>query len=446
MFSEARLLVEEIAERSNLARVFEAEKLERVDALRLQWDALRLQWARDFGADWRNPDALEWREFRAEVAAVLQVHERSAQSTIDLARVLVHVFPATLAGFRQARFSERHARILVEQSGGLSESALPEYEARLLPWAEELVPSRFARLARQIRAELEPVALIERHRAALLERRTGLEPAGDGMAWYGSLMAAQDAIGVASVVTGIAKPLLVVEGEKRTLAQIEADVFRDLFLDGYGTMPPLVTGGDTISTPAVRRGVQPEVLVHVPVGTAMGVGDEPGDLAGYGPIDAETTRRIAASAPGWLRILTDPEDGAIVSFGRTTYRVPKQLRRFLETRDEVCRFVGCSRAAKHCQADHAVPWSEDGATVLANLEMLCINHHRVKERRRWRIDNDGTGEMTWTSPTGRVYSTKPIRKFAPPGGKRTPVFTDPDLIARMTAKYEETNASGDPPF
>ncbi|MFD1713137.1 DUF222 domain-containing protein [Amnibacterium flavum] len=439
VISQARYFVERIAERSTMTRIFQAEQLEYVDALRRQW-------AEDHGADWRDPDSLEWREFRAEVAAVLEVHERSAQSTIELARNLVNVFPSTLAGLRGADFSERHARILVEQSVGLKTELLAEYEARLLPWAVELIPSRFERLARQIRAELDSEAMVERHRVAVTERRIALEPAGDGMAWFGNYLAAEDGVAAMAVATGIAKGLLKVEGETRTLAQIESDVVRDMLLDGWGTMPPLEPGSETIPTPAARRGVTPEILVHVPVLTAMGVSDEPADLEGYGPIDAETARRIAGTAPGWLRMLTDPEDGAIVSFGRTTYRVPKQLRRFLEARDQVCRFVGCARSAKHCQADHATPWSEDGETVLANLELLCVSHHLVKERRRWKIGNEGTGEISWTSPTGRVYRTKPVRKFAPPGEKRMPRFTDPDLIEKWFEKIEETNRTGHPPF
>jgi hypothetical protein len=333
--SAARLLVERIAERQALARVYQAEQLEYIDALRLQY-------GRGFGADWHDPDSLEWRELRAEVAAVLQVHERTAQSMLLLARSLVHVFPSTLSLLRQAEFSDRHARVLVEHSHGLAAELIGEYEARLLEFVD-LPVSRFDRMARKIRADLQPQDLIEKHREALTERRTAVEPAGDGMAWYGAYMSAEYVIGAAASVTGLAKGLMI-EGETRTLQQIEADVFRDLLIDAGGVTAPAVEGDSVQATPAARRGINPQVSTTVPVLTAMGRSDEPGLLEGYGPIDADTARRIAGEAPGWIRILTDPEDGAVTSFGRTTYKVPKQLRRSLQARDEVCRFVGCTRS------------------------------------------------------------------------------------------------------
>ncbi|BDI21964.1 HNH endonuclease signature motif containing protein [Herbiconiux sp. L3-i23] len=404
--SAARLLVERIAERQAIARVYQAEQLEYIDALRLQF-------GRDFGADWYDPDSLEWRELRAEVAAVLQVHERTAQSMLDLARSLVQVFPTTLSRMRQAEFSDRHARVLVEHSHGLAAELVGEYEARLLE-SVDLPVSRFDRMARKIRADLQPEELIEEHREALMERRTAVEPAGAGMAWYGAYMSAEYVIGAAASVTGLAKGLMV-EGETRTLQQIEADVFRDLLIDAGGVTAPAVEGEPVQSTPAARRGINPQVSTTVPVLTAMGRSDEPGQLEGYGPIDAETARRVAGEASGWIRILTDPEDGAITSFGRTTYKVPKQLRRYLQARDEVCRFVGCTRPVEHCDVDHTKPWAEDGETVAANLAHLCKGHHMVKGRKRWRVSASPGGTLTWTSPTGRMYTTKPARTFAPPG-------------------------------
>lgn len=183
-------------------------------------------------------------------------------------------------------------------------------------------------------------------------------------------------------------------------------------------MPP-------VASPAARRGVRAEVLLHVPVLTAMGRSDDAGLLDGYGPIDADTARQLCADAPGFLRILTDPEDGATLSFGRTTYRVPTELRRYLRVRDEVCRFVGCTRSAAHCDIDHTIPWAEDGETIEANLAHLCRGHHRLKERNRWKIQHDPGGVLKWTSPTGRVYETRPATH---PIGRRRPRVGAPPRV------------------
>lgn len=407
----SRQLVEWIAQRHDLATVFAAERLSFIDELRLEAE-------RETGATWTDPDSLEWRSLRAEVAAVLQLHERSAQVTLDMARLLVHTFPSTLNALHSAEFSERHARILVEVAVGLPDELCAEYESALLPHARLLVPSRFERKARVVRELLTGADLTERHRRALQERRTGIEAAPDGMAWYGALLSAEDAVGSAAAVTGLARGLKV-EGEMRTLAQIEADVFRDLLLDPAGMTAPSEAGAQPAPTRAARSGVRPEVLIQVPVLTAMGGSNVPGMLDGYGPIDPETARQLAGCAKGFLRILIHPETGATLSFGRTVYKVPAELRRYLQLRDEVCRFVGCTRSAKYCDIDHTVPWAEHGETVAANLAHLCRGHHRLKGSSRWQAVQSpgGDGALSWTSPTGRTYTSPPAVNLPPP--KRT---------------------------
>jgi len=414
---ESRYLVDRIAERTTMETVFFAEKLEFIDDLRLRAET-------ETGAHWSDPDSLDWRSLRAEIAAAAQVHERTAQSLLDLARALLHRFPATFHGLRYGGLTQRHARIVVEQAVGLPEELSTEYEARLLPFAEKLVPSRFEKLAAKVRASLSPEAMAERHREALAGRRMAIDPAGDGMAWLGVYGPAEKIIGGAAAVTGIAKTLVGTPGETRTLSQIEADVFLDLITDAAGITAPTVDGEQPAASPAARRGVRAEVFVHVPVLTAMGKSSEPADLEGYGPIDAETARELAGTATGWIRLLTDPETATVLSFGQKVYKVPSALRRYLVVRDEVCRFVGCTRAAKYCDVDHTVPWVEDGETIASNLAHLCRGHHRLKGSGRWKVAHDpgGTGVLTWTSWTGRTYTSEPAVRLRPPR-KQGPVVS-----------------------
>ena len=78
-----------------------------------------------------------------------------------------------------------------EQSTGIPEELLAEFEERLLPYAGRLVPARFERMARTLRESLAPEGMIQRHRDALKIRTTGLEPGPDGMAWYGGVILAR---------------------------------------------------------------------------------------------------------------------------------------------------------------------------------------------------------------------------------------------------------------
>ena len=209
-------------------------------------------------------------------------------------------------------------------------------------------------------------------------------------------------------------------------------------------------------SPAARRGVRPEVLIHVPVLTVMGRSQEPGILDGYGPLDADTARRLAGTATGFTRILTDPDSGVPLSYGRTVYKVPASLRRYLALRDEVCRFVGCTRAAKYCDIDPPSPqacgvgprpWIEDGETVAHNLAHLCRGHHRVKGGTRWRAAQSpgGNGTLTWTSPTGRVYTTTPAAPIPPPRARSanaTNPYNSPNRYIAQTHWLD----TDDPPF
>lgn len=156
--------------------------------------------------------------------------------------------------------------------------------------------------------------------------------------------------------------------------------------------------------------LRPTVAVTVPVLTLLGRSEEPGNLDGYGPIDPATARALAANAPSFIRILTHPETGAVLSVGRDRYAVPADLRTWLRLRDQTCRFPGCSRVAVRCDVDHTVAFREGGArgrTDAGNLAHLCRKHHRLKHTTRWSVEQRLDGELTWTSPTGRHYASRP---------------------------------------
>ncbi|WP_370448398.1 HNH endonuclease signature motif containing protein, partial [Cryobacterium sp. TMT2-18-3] len=154
-------------------------------------------------------------------------------------------------------------------------------------------------------------------------------------------------------------------GEERTLTQLTADVFADIILDG-------------VTPSGLGTGIRGAVTVTVPVLTLMGLSEEPGFLEGYGPIDPDTARQIAAGAPSFTRILVHPETGAVLSVGRDRYTVPEDLKRFLRVRDKTCRFPGCNRSAAHCDLDHSLDWQFDGLTAHDNLAHLCPACHALK--------------------------------------------------------------------
>ncbi|WP_344101310.1 HNH endonuclease signature motif containing protein [Myceligenerans crystallogenes] len=165
----------------------------------------------------------------------------------------------------------------------------------------------------------------------------------------------------------------------------------------------------------LARAIRPVVHVTVPLLRLAGLdgherldpGAGPAMLDGQVPIDDATAARLVAQAPSLRRLLTLPENGAVVSVGRDSYAVPADLRAWLATRDVTCRWPGCAARADRCDIDHVTDWAAGGRTDHDNLMHLCRAHHVLKHQTRWttRLEPDGT--TTWTSPTGRTYTTRP---------------------------------------
>jgi hypothetical protein len=157
------------------------------------------------------------------------------------------------------------------------------------------------------------------------------------------------------------------------------------------------------------------VQVTIPVLTLAGVRDDGAELAGTGPIDPDTARSLAATAPGWDRVMTHPITGAILAVYR--YRPSADLRRALRVRDEHCRFPGCRQPAWRCDVDHTQDAAHGGPTCDHNLECLCKRHHVLRHATDWTVRQLGGGTLEWTSPIGLICIDIPptTLRFMPMG-------------------------------
>jgi hypothetical protein len=122
-----------------------------------------------------------------------------------------------------------------------------------------------------------------------------------------------------------------------------------------------------------------QVLVTVPVFSLLGLTEEPATLDGYGPIPPSMARRLVADGgTSFLRVLTDPRDGAPLEIGRISYRISKPMRQWLRLRDARCTFPACNNHSLDNDADHILAWADGGGTGVANLGQPCPKHHRLK--------------------------------------------------------------------
>ena len=154
-----------------------------------------------------------------------------------------------------------------------------------------------------------------------------------------------------------------------------------------------------------------EVQVMVSLETLMGISNEPGTISGsHDLITANAIRSLAEDAR-LRRIVYDPISKQVLEYGRETYRPPVALRDHVITRDQVCRYPGCSREASSADLDHVTPWEDGGKTDKDNLVSLCRRHHNLKTHAGWNYTLLKDNSVVWVSPSG-VKLTDPARSLS----------------------------------
>jgi hypothetical protein len=340
------------------------------------------------------------RSLVAEIATTLRLPEATAAQRIDEAETLEEFLPHTLDALARGAISYQHAQAVVRQARTLPEAARGEFEVVATAKASTQTPTQLAAHARVVRERMHPESIDVRHREARDERAVWVEKERDGMATVVCQLPAVAAFAIDDTLDQLGRALRSPD-ETRTHAQLRADGLVELLLHRDG------------DTAARARGITANVVVTVPALSLLGRSDEGGELQGYGPIPLETARRLAAGAPSFLRILTDPVTGQRLSVGRDRYKVPADLRAAVVLDDETCRFPGCARRADRCDLDHTTDWAHGGETSLDNLAALCRRHHTVKHQTGWEVKAGEARALHWTSPSGARHTTRPP-DHAPP--------------------------------
>ncbi len=148
------------------------------------------------------------------------------------------------------------------------------------------------------------------------------------------------------------------------------------------------------------------ISVTVSLDTLLGLSREPAELTGWGLLDPDTARDLAADG-AWRRWLCDPTTGHLLDAGARIYRPSAALARFVRARDRTCRWPNCHQPAIRCDLDHTEAFEDGGPTTCANLCTLCRRHHRLKHESDGSYQQDPDGRTTWTDSHGRVHVRLP---------------------------------------
>ncbi|MCW2538698.1 MAG: endonuclease [Frankiales bacterium] len=314
-------------------------------------------------------DASDARWYEDVIGCSLRIPARAAQRRIATAKTLTNDLPRTLEALSSGAISGSHADAIVEIAWTLPDAEqVSLVEDAALSRAEEQTVPALRRSLRRAALAANPVTAQQRHTRARADRSVKHIPVEDGMSELRAYLPAEDATTLFTRLDAATR--LLPADDSRTRDQQRADLFVDAILSGL----PL----DALPT---HNGRAPSVQVVVAASTLLGLDDEPGFLAGYGPVTAGVARIIAADSSGtWRRLLVDPDCGALLDCGRSTYRPPQNLADFVGIRDAVCSFPGCSAPVYRCDIDHQTPYP-DGFTNRSNLGLLCRRHHQGKTQR-----------------------------------------------------------------
>jgi hypothetical protein len=374
-----------------------------------------------------------------EVAARLRLTPGAGEALVARSVCLVRMLPATLAALAEGRLDTRRAEVVADELGRHQVAVARRVEAEVLDRADRLTAPRLRQALKGALHRVAPVAMEQRRGDAAATRQVTITPATDGMAWLEAYLPAEDAAALEAAIEAAAAAMRrTAPGDRRTLGQRRVDALAQM---GWLALRAGRLGGCACGRGQRldRRHRRPvTVQVTVPATTLLGLDEQPGQLAGYGPVSASVARRLAAKGT-WRRLLTDPASGTVLDYGRTRYPPPPDLVDHVTARDRTCRWPGCDRPAATAEIDHTTPYPH-GATAADDLGPFCKNHHIGKHHSRWQVHQPQPGRYEWTSPTGHTYTVTP----EPIG----PVEPDPQPPppAPPDAQPPDTGLPDDPPF
>ncbi len=363
---------------------------------------------------------------RHEVGAALRLSPGPAYDRCRRAQEIVGRLAPTLRELDAGRISPAQATLLADAVHGLDDDVTAAVQQRVLARARFQTPAQTRQSLRRAVAAIDTAGAAERAADAYAERTVTKEPLDNAMTEIRAVLAATDAERVWRALderAASARTKLRTSGQPDTgVDALRADALVGAILESLAADPNDAAADEVGASPACagrcgrgrsrrpRRGPAPaQVHVSVDLATLLGLADQPGELAGYGPIRAPMARELAADGE-WVRWTTDPQTAQLLDPGARTYRPSPALAEFIRAAYPRCAWLGCRQPAARCDLDHIVDFhTAGGSTTRGNLGPLCRQHHNAKTHGRWQYTRDPNGTGHLTSPLGRAYEVPPPR-------------------------------------
>jgi hypothetical protein len=317
-----------------------------------------------------------------EVAMATKASEPALARTQETAAALA-THPALAELFRRGEIDLARFTAVRERTCHLADPAqVADVDQALAEVAAGLTRTQLCRKATSLVAKADPDGYEQRCHKAKADRRVELSALPDGMAKLTWVLPAAEAHQLFQQICADAKSL---PKDDRTTDQKRSDVLLDRLL-------------------GERTGWNVRTFVTISMETLMGLTNDPGHLAGYGPISADAARELAMHGP--FRGLLLDEYRQISAISAETYRPTVLMKEVNLARSAgTCTAPGCTRPVQ--EHDHITPWPA-GNTEPANLQGFCAYHHHRKHD-NYTVTRDSDGVSHWTTPAGRHHTTHPTQ-------------------------------------
>ncbi len=318
----------------------------------------------------------------AEVVAAMNLSPMGASFLVSHAEALDTRLPRIAALLAEGRTDWRTVRLIITRTDLVTNAELiakidQSLAARIGNWHGWSRQRIVNAVDASVRAS-DPDAARERRLEAENERHIAITASDNGMAEINGSVAATAATAFDRRLSQLAQQ--VCPADPRTMDQRRADALaalaenRGLACACGQPECPARTGDHNPDRD--RAGAQ--VIINVVAGeqTVYADGAGPGYLEGYGVIDAEQVRQLAAAAS---LLVANPVTSPVEA---RRYQPSAALERAVRCRDLTCRFPGCSRPAMVCDLDHTVPFNHQdpaagGRTIAENLKCLRVSHESL---------------------------------------------------------------------
>ena len=316
--------------------------------------------------------------------------------------------PATRAAFGRGELTFSKVRALTRVATGSSEEGLLELAGALTASQLERALRAFRRVAAEDAREAHELEYVDYY----LDE--------DGTLFLRARLAAEDGTLLIRALEVARERVLERRREERTKAandpqaQAQAQARVEAGVGGVSVDPPrparvealLDLAQVSLATANEPRRERARIVVHVDAAALSTDGRGRCELEDGPLISPETARRLGCDADIVAQI---ERDGLPLSVGRSRRTVPPALRRLLEARDgHTCCFPGCERR-RHLQAHHRQHWAHGGETSLANLVLLCYQHHRVVHEGGYTVEGDADSGIRFRNRHGIVWPLAPPR-------------------------------------